>query len=198
MHNLSQAPADCPLPLRKQPIRGKNRRSGLPQLFIVSILVILLLLLSAEVLSVTPAVAAVQQFEESPGQFLYQSRQPLRDQFGNHWQAIAFKRIQPNGNSPLHLRLVGFPGIVEIDHAQPLTLVTSLGQSFTISDLSQDLFQEKTPEPNVAQYLLENVLPQLQSELPLRLKLPTTSGQAIVLKVPPVVVQEWQSIAVQV
>jgi Protein of unknown function (DUF3122) len=35
-----------------------------------------------------PAIAAITQIEEYPGQMLYQSRQNLQDQTGKAWQAI--------------------------------------------------------------------------------------------------------------
>ena len=68
-----------------------------------------------------PADAAIRQLEEAPGQFVYQSRATLPDQHGNTWQAIAFQRIRPDGSTVFALRLVGFPGIAEIDRERPLT-----------------------------------------------------------------------------
>jgi hypothetical protein len=49
-----------------------------------------------------PAIAAVTQIEEYPGQMLYQSRQKLQDQTGKSWQAIAFKRIHPEGSASIY------------------------------------------------------------------------------------------------
>ncbi len=96
-----------------------------------------------------PAFAAVTQIEEYPGQMLYQSRQNLRDQNGNSWQAIAFKRIHPEGSSLVSLRLVGFSSGVELDHTQPLTLTTSVGQTLTAKDISSEISQETTtPAPS--------------------------------------------------
>jgi hypothetical protein len=46
--------------------------------------------------AIAPAQAAMRQLEEAPGQMVYQSRQTLKDQQGNSWQAIAFKRIRPD------------------------------------------------------------------------------------------------------
>jgi hypothetical protein len=40
-----------------------------------------------------------------------------KDQHGNTWQAIAFKRIRPDGQTSFDLRLVGFPGVADIDFA---------------------------------------------------------------------------------
>ena len=78
---------------------------------------------------VPSATAAIRQLEEAPGQIVYQSRQALKDQQGNTWQAIAFKRVLPSGKSSFELRLVGFPGVVTIDRSQPLNLTNSSEKS---------------------------------------------------------------------
>jgi hypothetical protein len=142
------------------------------------------------------AAAAIRQLEEAPGQIVYQSRQTLKDQHGNNWQAIAFKRIRADGKTSFELRLVGFPGVVEIDRSQPLTLTNSLGKIFTAADASGDIFTEVAkPEPNVGQYDLQPLLPQLQPEIPLVLTLPILQGVAVRLSVSPLLIQEWQTVA---
>ncbi|WP_373541206.1 DUF3122 domain-containing protein [Chamaesiphon sp.] len=83
-----------------------------------------------------PAFATVTQIEEAPGQMLYQSRQNLRDRTGKSWQVVAFKRVRPDGSAMISLRLVGFLGAVELDHTQPLTLTTSMGQTLTAKDVT--------------------------------------------------------------
>ena len=50
------------------------------------------------------------------------------------------------------------------------------------------------PEPNVGQYDIQPLLPQLQAEIPLKLTLQTRGGEAINLSVPSSFVQEWQTI----
>jgi Protein of unknown function (DUF3122) len=141
------------------------------------------------------AFATVTQIEEYPGQMLYQSRQNLRDQTGKSWQAIAFKRIHPEGSASLSLRLVGFPGAVELDHTQPLTLSTSMGQTLTAKDISNDISQNTPTPANVAEYDIKSVLPELQSEIPLHLTLPVVSGSAVELQIPFTAIQEWQTIS---
>jgi hypothetical protein len=144
------------------------------------------------------AAAAIRQLEEAPGQVVYQSRQTLPDQHGNSWQAIAFKRIRPDGSSSVALRLVGFPGMANLDRSQPLTLTNSLGKTLTAADASSQIFtDEAAPEPNVGQYDLQPLLPQLQAAIPLRLTLPTLTGDAITLNVPAGLIQEWQTVASQ-
>ncbi len=142
-----------------------------------------------------PAFATVTQIEEYPGQMLYQSRQNLRDQTGKSWQAIAFKRIHPEGSASLSLRLVGFPGAVELDHTQPLILITSMGKTLTAKDISSEISQDTLSPANVAEYDIKSVLPELQSEIPLHLTLPVVSGSAVELEIPSTAIQEWQTIS---
>lgn len=147
------------------------------------------------VLSPFPAFSAVTQIEEYPGQMLYQSRQNLQDQTGKSWQAIAFKRIHPEGSAIVSLRLVGFPGAVELDHTQPLILSTSMGQTLTAKDISSEISQDTLTQANVAEYDVKSVLPQLQAEIPLQLTLPVVSGSAVELQIPFTAIQEWQKIS---
>ncbi len=72
-----------------------------------------------------PAIIAITQIEEYPGQMLYQSRQNLQDQTEKAWQVIVFKRIHPEGTNTVSLHLISFPGVMEFDHNQPLSLLTS-------------------------------------------------------------------------
>jgi len=143
-----------------------------------------------------PAVADIRALEEAPGQMVYQSRQTLKDQHGNNWQAIAFKRIRPNGQTSFNLRLVGFTGEVEIDRSQPLVLINSLGKKLTALDASSDIFTEKTlPEPNVGQYDLQPLLLSLQPEIPWMLTLPTIGNEDVSLSLPMSLVEEWLTTA---
>lgn len=156
----------------------------------------LIVLLGLGVGNTLPASAALRQLEEAPGQQVYQSRQTLKDQTGNTWQAITFKRIRPNHQTSFALRLVGFPGVVEIDHTRPLLLTNSLGKTLSALDISSQIFEKSAvTAPNVAQYDLQPLLPQLQAEIPLQLTLPTVGASAITLTVPPTLIQEWQTVA---
>jgi hypothetical protein len=158
--------------------------------------IVLGVLLGLGMLKLPNATAAIRQLEEAPGQIVYQSRQTLKDQHGNGWQTIAFKRIRPDGKISFELRLVGFPGGVEIDRAHPLTLTNFRGNTLVAADTTNDIFTERNHlEPNVGQYDLQPLLPQIQSEIPLTLTLPTLQGEAIRLLVSPALVQEWQTVA---
>ena len=142
-----------------------------------------------------PAFATVTQIEEYPGQMLYQSRQNLRDQTGKSWQAIAFKRIHPEGTTIVSLRLVGLSSGLEFDHTQPLTLTTSLGQTLTAKDISNEISQDTPAPANVAEYDIKLVLSQLEAEIPLHLILPMVTGSTVELQIPSTAIQEWQTIS---
>ncbi|MEA5448028.1 DUF3122 domain-containing protein [Leptolyngbya sp. CCNP1308] len=145
--------------------------------------------------AIAPAQAALRQLEEAPGQIVYQSRQTLKDQQGNSWQAIAFKRTHLAKKATIYLRIVGFPGTAELDHSQPLTLTDSLGKTLTATDISQEMFADKTQiELNAAEYDLQPILMQLELGIPLQLSLPTLDQAEITLNVSPEVVEEWQSL----
>lgn len=163
--------------------------------FVVCGTVLILCLVGVETISALPASAAIRQLEEAPGQVVYQSRQTLKDQHGNSWQTIAFKRIRPGKDSVLFLRLVAFPGISSIDRSQPLALINSLGQILTASDASAKIFTDETsPEPNVGQYNLAPIISELQPTLPLKLSLPTTQSDPVEILVPSSLVEEWKTL----
>ncbi len=148
-------------------------------------------------LAIAPSQATIRQLEEAPGQTIYQSRQTLKDQQGSSWQAIAFKRIRPDDTAVIYLRLVGFPGIANINHSQPLTLTNSMGKTWTAADISQEMFTDKTQvKPDVGQYDLQPILMQLELSMPLRLTLATLDQPEIILNVPPDVIKEWRSLTV--
>ncbi len=165
------------------------------QIFLVRWLLIVCICVLLVVGSPLPAFATVTQIEEYPGQMLYQSRQTLRDQTGNSWQAIAFKRIHPEGSAIVSLRLISLYGGVELDHTQSLTLTTSLGQTLTAKDISNEISQNTPTPANVVEYDIKFALSQLKAEIPLNLTLPTISGKAVNLSVPSSLVEEWQIVA---
>ena len=149
----------------------------------------------SELFTTQDAVAAISQLEEAPGQIVYQARQTLKDRYGNSWQAIAFKRVPPNGKATFELRLVGFPGVTVIDRRKPLLLTDSMGKTLIAHDTSSTIFTDlAAPEPNVGQYNLQPLLAQLQAEIPLELTIAAIDSEAINLSVPPSFVEEWQTI----
>jgi len=156
---------------------------------------VLLLCLICGAMFTFPAMAEVSQREEAPGQMLYQSQQTLRDEAGNRWEAIAFSRVYPNGTSIFYLRLVGAPNVADLARDQPLTVITSSGQTLEARNTSSEIFTNASPAPYIRQYDLQPLLLQLEPTQPLQLALPTTAGSTIELEVPPSVIQEWQEVA---
>jgi Protein of unknown function (DUF3122) len=134
----------------------------------------------------SPAAAEIRQFHETPGTLLYKSQWTLRDQHDRAWQAIAFQVRQPEQPFAVQLRLVGFPGSVQVKADQPLLLDNR--QQF----LSAPLIDFATP-PEVGQFDLQPVLAKLNARSPLYLTMATLDG-TIELKVPPFLVEEWQSL----
>lgn len=155
----------------------------------------LIVFLSWGNLTIQPALATITQLEETPGQILYQSRQKLVDQDQHTWQAIAFKRILANGETSFKLRLVGFPGAVELIHPHPLLIQTADGQRFEAKDISDEPFTDSPPAGNVGQYELQSVIFQLPAQLQVGLSLATTGGSQVNLALSPIIVQEWQELA---
>ena len=133
-----------------------------------------------------PAAAFVEKEYEAPGKILYKSRHSLRDRSGNAWQIIFFKRYTNDELSTIALRLVGFPGVVEVAHPQRLKLSTATNEFTAV-----DMFSQESPATNVGQYDLKNILAELPTNKALRLLIPNKRN-GYPLRVPPSLVMEWQ------
>ncbi|AFZ33117.1 hypothetical protein Glo7428_4684 [Gloeocapsa sp. PCC 7428] len=136
-----------------------------------------------------PVLAVVNQIE-APGEILYRSQQRLQDSSGNYWQVILFKQVQIGQPPLVNLRLVGFPGVAELIHPQPLRITTPTGEILT----ANDVFLVEAPAPTIGQYDVRNILPNLPVES-LQLILPLAGDRFINISVPRFVVQEWQEVA---
>ncbi len=136
-----------------------------------------------------PAVGVVIKEQISPTIKLYKTQQTLRDPLGYSWQVIVFKEITNGQPSDTTLRLVGYPGAVEFVHPQPLTITTNEAKQLSVSDV----FAQKSPAPNVGQYKLSEILPNLPSDF-VTLSIPLKKGP-VKLRIPPFVVEDWQKIA---
>lgn len=157
--------------------------------FILILTLCVALLIGFSTFSSEPAAALVEKEYEAPGQVLYKSRHSLRDRSGNSWQLIFFKRYQDDNLSSISLRVVGFPGVVEVAYPQPLQITTSSGE-FS----AQDMFAAESPAPNVGQYDLQEILPQLPTTSSIRLLIPNQkTGYPV--RIPGSLVLEWQSLA---
>jgi hypothetical protein len=105
------------------------------------------------------AQASVHVYRERPGQVTVRSRLSLRDFSDRAWQVIAFKRTQGTTLQGYYLRLVGFPGAVEVDRQRPATVIAPTGQSRQLPWIVDP--QAKTLPPNVGQFDLAPLLTEL-------------------------------------
>ena len=166
---------------------GNLRREGLVSRLLLLSGLVLLLLLGQFALTQEPATAVLRQHQDEPGVMRYHSQQSLLDASGNAWQVVLFKQITPGQPIRFNLRLVGFPGIAELTHPQPLEISTASGQVLTAADV----FGEESPAPNVGQYNFTEVLSKLQKGY-LTLSVPLKSKETLSLKIPESLVTEWQ------
>jgi hypothetical protein len=137
-----------------------------------------------------PAIAEIRQFHETPGTLLYKSQWTLKDREDRSWQAIAFQVRPTEGQAKfkVQLRLVGFPGSIELDPSLPLRL-EDRQQFLTAASQSENL-----PIGAVGQFDIQPILAQLNPKVPLYLTLTAEDGAIVTLKVPPFLVEEWQSL----
>ncbi|MBE9240167.1 DUF3122 domain-containing protein [Synechocystis salina] len=135
----------------------------------------------------TPAL--VRQTTEKPGQTLTQSRQSLRDQEGNTWQVVLFKRVKATGETETNLRLVGFPGVISFRHPAPLVVQDNDGNTVNLTDL----LAAESPGENVGQFLVTADFAKLEMNGIWALDLPLKEGNQQI-KVPYFVLQEWQGL----
>ncbi|MBF2079582.1 MAG: DUF3122 domain-containing protein [Synechococcales cyanobacterium T60_A2020_003] len=154
----------------------------------------LFLVAIALVTPITPAWAEFQT-EQVNGQMLYKSWQTLYDIDRHSWKAIAFRQVGDLGITPVYLRLITFPGSATVDHGRSLTLLRPDAEPLLLADETALISPNSPLYPNVAQYDLSLILSQLDPTQPIRLSLPVVDGNPILLKVPPVAIQEWQAIA---
>jgi hypothetical protein len=153
---------------------------------------VLLLWLGIDRLNAQPASAAVSQIEEAAGHWLYRSQQAVLDPAGNSWQVVLFKRVNPGETAALELRVVGFPGIADFAHPQPLAIAASTGEVWSLPDA----FAEQSPAANVGQYLLGEDIASRLIDQSLTLSLPLKNQPSLVLKISPAMTQEWQQVLV--
>lgn len=152
-------------------------------------------LLTLSVVYSPAAAATILYTADTSGSVIVQSRRTLRDQERHSWQVIGFKQIQPDGREgEMFLRLVGFPGAVAIDHAQPITLTDPKSHMLSISDISAQIGKDVPLQPHVGQYNLQAALPDLPTEYRLQLQVPTLAPPPLLLQIPPALIQEWQTV----
>lgn len=136
-----------------------------------------------------PTQALVREITEQPGQTLSQSRQSLRDQEGQTWQVVLFKRVKADGTAETNLRLVGFPGVTFFRHPAPLMIRDNGGNTVNLTDL----LAEKSPGENIGQFLVTGDFNNLEISGIWELNLPLEGGDKQI-KVPYFMLQEWQGL----
>lgn len=151
---------------------------------------VLLFLLLSQILT-QPAWADLRLHQDAPGVMRYHSQQSLRDDSGKALQVVLFKQITPGKPTQFHLRLVGFPGIVEFLHPQRLEVITNSGQLLTAADV----YAEGAPAANVGEYDFTEILAQLSPKDAPALAVQLKGDRSLSLKIPKSLAQEWQLLA---
>ncbi|MBE9053414.1 DUF3122 domain-containing protein [Nostocales cyanobacterium LEGE 11386] len=144
--------------------------------------------------SVESAQALLRQHHDSPGVLRYHSQVSVKDKQGYAWQVLLFKQNYENPVKDLRLRVVGFPGVVEIAHPQPLEIEAASGKLLSASDA----YALTAPAPNVGEYNLTDVLAKLPTTDALKLYVPLKSDEPLVLNIPQSVVTEWQWLVTEI
>ena len=172
------------------PKRDISRHSMVRQLIGLFMCLCLQLLLLAP-----PALASVHVYHERPGQTTLRSQQSLRDRNDRSWQTILFKRYRPDGFDGIYLRLVGFPGVVDIDPQKPLIINTGTALQWQVNP------KLDPPTPalpnNTNQYDFTPVMENLQKAIPLTLAVSLQGQAPSEIIVPPYAVKEWRELAAQ-
>ncbi|QSJ15012.1 DUF3122 domain-containing protein [Nostoc sp. UHCC 0702] len=140
------------------------------------------------------AHALLRQHHDSPSVLRYHSQVSIKDEKGYAWQVLLFKQNYNNPIKELRLRLVGFPGVVEVTHPQPLEIETAGGKLL----LASDAYALAAPALNVGEYELTDVLPKLPTTDALKLHVPTKNKQPLILSIPNSVVTEWQWLVTEI
>ncbi len=167
---------------------NKIRQIGKQFIFVTAI--ILLILVGFSGLTSERAIALISQQEEAPEQILYQARHNLRDETGNIWKAVFYKRIKAGEIDSINLRLIGFPGLGEFSHPQPLTLRTNDGKVIE----AEDEFAKQSPGGNVGEYNFQEIVSELPKNGALSLSLPIKERGQVEMNIPLAVILEWQEV----
>jgi hypothetical protein len=148
-------------------------------------------------LGVAPVWAAIHEYPLPGDDTMVRSLQTLRDRKERAWQLVMYKqspskarRGQLKAAGFVHLRLVGYPGAIAVNHPDALTM-TREGATQTISDVTPDGLSQ-----NIGEYDFTQVLQEIDSNAPVWLQVPVL-GKPVRLTVPPFIIQEWRNVAEQ-
>ncbi|MEM9903463.1 MAG: DUF3122 domain-containing protein [Cyanobacteria bacterium P01_D01_bin.44] len=139
------------------------------------------------------SLASLHTYHEQPGQTTFRSRLSLRDRNDRAWQTILFKRYQGETLEGIYLRLVGFPGLAELDPQAVITVVTGTNIQW-LAPPQLDLQTKQLPS-NVNQYNFQSIITELTSDIPLEIKVTLQGERKATIVVPPFVVHEWRELA---
>ena len=138
-----------------------------------------------------PALA-LREHHQSPGVLRYHAQHSIKDKQQRAWQVILFPEDKNNTDTKYYLRLVGFPGLVEFIHPQPLEIITSEGNILT----APDVFADTTPASNVGQYDVTEILSQFPPKGSVKLIFSLfkedRTVQDMALNIDPAIMTEWQ------
>ncbi|HHP7230260.1 MAG TPA: DUF3122 domain-containing protein [Xenococcaceae cyanobacterium] len=142
--------------------------------------------------AIAPALAVLREHHQTSEVLSYHVQHSIQDRQNRAWQVILFPEDIKQKNSQYYLRLVGFPGLVELVHPHYLEIITDRGNVL----MAADVFAESTPAANVGQYNVTEVLPQLPEKgsvnLVISIAKANFSSQDIMLKIPSSILTEWQ------
>ena len=118
------------------------------------------------------------------------SLESLKDLDYQTWQIIVYPSSQESKN--LILRIVGYPGSLRIDH--PTNMIVNSGRkTWNLKDITKSSkIKVEILNDSAAEFDLSTLIPELDKNRPLRLKLP---GLINDLPIPPYLVSEWRSLA---
>lgn len=176
--------------MQEKPKNMWNKMRQIGRRFILVAAIMLVILVSFGGLTSERAIALISQQEEAPRQMLYQARHNLRDETGNIWKLVFYKRTKAGEIDSINLRLIGFPGSVEFSHPQPLTLITNNGKVIEAGDG----FAEQSPGGNLGEYNFKKIVSELPKNEALSLQLPIKNQGRVEMKIPLAVILEWQAV----
>ena len=135
-----------------------------------------------------PATAVLRQHHETPDVLRYHAQESLKDKQNNTWQVVLFPDNKTTKTTKYYLRLVGFPGIVEFIHPQPLEILTSEGKILTATDV----YATSAPASNVGQYDLTEIIAQFTQKGSLKLSVPLKNNYDLSIIITKPILTEWQ------
>ena len=156
--------------------------------FAIFCLSLAILLTISSVVFCLPAAAILRQHHESPGVLRYHAQDSLKDKQQNTWQVVLFTDHKNSPTTKYYLRLVGFPGLAEFIHPQPLEIITSQGKTLT----APDTYSISAPAANVGQYDVTTIIPQLPDTGTLKLVTILKSDRDLSLTITKSILAEWQ------